>query len=734
MNLEPAKTHTFRLNPDMQISYEQFTEILHFKKEFIMDNKSPYDCPLLKKEVADSWVKSKNAGVDPYSPLVGEKMSSEQYQKIREANATLIKAASILFDTFKDLVTASSYALYLFDKNSSALLQYGLLFKPPIEYSDMIETIKNDVSNITADIEAHHDLEGIIWREEDVGTNAHTLSMQLKRPIQLIGPEHYSVALHHTIASAAPIIDENGEVIASIVLSQPLSAGPWSENVKRIRSHFLGLITTMAAAIEANMRLKNSNERLENLHLSLKHINRELEKANNNLKTTNETLAIAYDTLETILANIDDAIITIDPNGDIIHINQTGANVLNLSIEDIKRRKISDILNSQSKLLPLIFSGKNYSSVEETIISGKEEHSYLVNISPVLNKTTKQIEKVVLRFIQSEKINALVANRTGAIANYKFDDIIGNSPALNRAINLAKKFAGSKENVLLIGNSGTGKELFAQAIHNSYRPQGPFIAVNCAALPRELIESELFGYEGGSFTGAARSGRPGKIELADGGSLFLDEIGDMPYEVQSVLLRVLEDKQVMRVGGQRYKKVDFRLLAGTNRRLGEMVKSNLFREDLYYRLSVLSINIPPLRDRGDDVQILAHYFINKYCNKVDREPPRISDSALAIIKNYHWPGNVRQLENAIIYAVNSSNNDIIEPHNLPETVYLDSYKEQVNEDNENITEAFSLENLEKKTIIKAMMHTGNNVIDAANLLGISRSTLYRKLKDYIIET
>jgi transcriptional regulator with PAS, ATPase and Fis domain len=301
---------------------------------------------------------------------------------------------------------------------------------------------------------------------------------------------------------------------------------------------------------------------------------------------------------------------------------------------------------------------------------------------------------------------------------------------------MAQRFAGSPENILLIGESGTGKELFAQAIHNIHRPQGPFVAVNCAAMPRELVESELFGYEGGSFTGAERSGRPGKIELAHGGTLFLDEIGDMPLELQAVLLRTLEDKQVMRVGGRRYKKVDFRLIAATNKNLHKMARENQFREDLYFRLSILTINIPPLRERSNDIEIFSKIFIENYCQKQGWKIPQISPTAQKIINEYEWPGNVRQLQNAMIYAVNTAQDDFIKPENLPNYIILDTCRIKVDEitnSNGKMGEMLCLENLEKAAIETALLHANNCIPVAAEILGISRSTLYRKLKDYNID-
>ncbi|NLP43924.1 MAG: sigma 54-interacting transcriptional regulator, partial [Peptococcaceae bacterium] len=244
------------------------------------------------------------------------------------------------------------------------------------------------------------------------------------------------------------------------------------------------------------------------------------------------------------------------------------------------------------------------------------ETPYLISIRPVNKQNTRTPDVAVLRFHRPDKINSLITKRSGASAKYTFSDIIGKSEVIKRTKNLAKRFAATEENILLLGESGTGKEVFVQAIHNYSRPNSPFIALNCAAMPRNLIESELFGYESGTFTGADKSGRPGKIELANGGTLFLDEIGDMPYELQSVILRVLQDKQVLRLGGRRYKKVDFRLIAATNQDLRKLIAEKLFREDLYFRLSVLSIEIPPLRERRSDIMHLANYFLESYAERM----------------------------------------------------------------------------------------------------------------------
>jgi transcriptional regulator with PAS, ATPase and Fis domain len=281
--------------------------------------------------------------------------------------------------------------------------------------------------------------------------------------------------------------------------------------------------------------------------------------------------------------------------------------------------------------------------------------------------------------------------------------------------------------VLLNGESGTGKELFAQAIHSDSRSNGPFVAINCASIPRNLIESELFGYEGGAFTGAERKGRLGKIEAANGGTLFLDEIEDMPLEVQSALLRVLDDKKVLRISSNKYIPVDFRLIAATNKDIFQLIKEKKFRNDLYFRLSIFKLDIPPLRDRGSDILLLAGYFIYKICDKMHWKSPKLSPEVNEILTEYYWPGNVRQLENAMVHAVYMSRNGLIKVNDLPDEV-KNNYSFEGSLDRE----IKPLREIEKAAIICAL-HREKNKVKVAGLLGLSKQTLYRKIKEYGIE-
>lgn len=686
---------TSSLNNRMGMTKEAWEGLLQCKDDFVSTKlQDPRTCPFLNREIAESWIRSRQFGIDPHMDVHLPTLSPEQFAAVLEENQQLIKIINPLLETFKEMaILESGYVMYVCDKNGAFLHSEGEMTRMPT---------------------LHDSKAGLVWNESTIGTNVHSLCARLRQPVQIWGPEHYCTVLQDVMVSASPILNEDGEVIATLILSQPIVDQPWSEAFQNFRSHTLGLITAVATAVEAQIKLENSNQKL---------------------KVSYNDLATVHDALEATLAFVDEGIITIDCSGKILHSNTEGLRILKLKSEDIGNRYIEDFLSPNSSIKTLINAGIPR-DIEENIVAGNDEQAYLLFIRPIINQFSNRTELAVLRFNPIEKINSIAANRAGAIASYRFEDILGESRELKMSLNMAQRFATSEENILLLGESGTGKELFAQAIHNTHRPHGPYIAVNCAAMPRELIESELFGYEGGSFTGAERSGRPGKIELANGGTLFLDEIGDMPLELQAVLLRVLEDKQVMRIGGRRYKKVDFRLVAATNKDLYKMIQENQFREDLYFRLSVLAVNIPPLRARGNDIVILSRIFVNKYCQKQGWKTPEISQAALKHITEYKWPGNVRQLQNAMVYAVNTAQEGVIKPENLPHYIIRDTAPikiEGTSPNSADIREMLSLENLERSAIGTALLHANNCIPVAAEMLGISRSTLYRKLKEYNIE-
>ena len=315
----------------------------------------------------------------------------------------------------------------------------------------------------------------------------------------------------------------------------------------------------------------------------------------------------------------------------------------------------------------------------------------------------------------------------------RFGDIIGQSAGIRDILGTVEKVSATDSSVLIYGESGTGKELVARAIHNqSLRASGPFVRVNCGALPRDLVESELFGHEKGSFTGATRQ-KKGRFELAEGGTIFLDEIGDVPVEVQVNLLRVLQEKEFDRVGGERTLRADVRVVAATNRALKEMITEGTFREDLYYRLEVIPITLPPLRERRDDIPLLVEHFLVKKCREINLPLRRLTDEAMQAMCQYPWPGNVRELENIVERTVVLVDGDTVGPNDLPldiEGMVLRTKMEPAGDGETPAALNDQLESLERDLILRAMEQAEGVKTQAAALLGIKTSALYYKLDKY----
>jgi DNA-binding NtrC family response regulator len=311
---------------------------------------------------------------------------------------------------------------------------------------------------------------------------------------------------------------------------------------------------------------------------------------------------------------------------------------------------------------------------------------------------------------------------------YSFSSILGKSKAIQDLFGLIKIIANTRSNVLIFGKSGTGKELVAKAIHyNSIRKNEPFVAINCSAIPENLLESELFGHEKGAYTGAVSSQR-GLFEAAHGGTLLLDEIGEMPATLQAKLLRVLEDWEIRPVGSDRTKQVDVRLITATHRDLKQAVVKGTFREDLFYRLNVIYINLPDLRDRPEDIPLLTNHFLQQYADEVGKKGLVIHPDAMARLVNYAWPGNVRELENVIEQAVVLTSDSEVRVEDLPESVRSISEHEELGRD---LTSGYmTLQELEKRYIGKVLEYTNYHQTKSSEILGIDRRTLYRKIREY----
>lgn len=443
--------------------------------------------------------------------------------------------------------------------------------------------------------------------------------------------------------------------------------------------------------------------------------------------------------LKTVMETTDDAIVYVDRKGYIRLFNQAYADFLGIRIEDAIGKHVTEVIENTRMHIVVETGIAEYEDVQK--IKGKKMIAtripVFVNgevvgaVGKVLFKDINELKYLYKKVSKIEKELKLYKNEFN-MANrpkYNLKDIIGESKEILRLKEFTKKIAKSNSNVLILGESGTGKELFAHAIHNnSSRAKYPFIKVNCGAIPYELLESELFGYEEGSFTGAKRGGKIGKIKAADGGTIFLDEIGDLPLSMQVKLLRFIQDKEIEKIGSIHSEEVDVRIVAATNKNLEEMINMGLFRLDLYYRLSVVTLRIPPLRGRKEDIPILSKYLIDKISKKNNIKVDGISEDALEYLKKYDWPGNVRELENIIERAVNVLDGEtIITSKHLPSKIRGIMKNKVVRELKEVIEEA------ERQAIIDSLIICKGNRTLAAETLGISRTSLYEKMAKYNIK-
>jgi transcriptional regulator with PAS, ATPase and Fis domain len=436
-----------------------------------------------------------------------------------------------------------------------------------------------------------------------------------------------------------------------------------------------------------------------------------------------EELRVANGQLATILQIADEAILAVDAEGVVTHLNPAGANVLGVSAELVQGERFGRQVNCET-LQSVLTSGVDLVDVEATFLVGRRRVDTLASFRHV--RGAHGTAGLVCFFRDLEHARKQALRLTGRRPLVAFDEIYGESASLRRALSVAKKVSHGTATVLLRGESGTGKELFAQAIHQeSPRRNKPFIAINCAAIPETLLESELFGYEGGSFTGSKRDGAIGKLQRADGGTVFLDEIGDMPLPLQAKLLRVLQERVVERVGGRGPEPINIRVVAATNRDLERMVTDGQFRADLYYRLAVIEVHVPALRERVGDLPILMDRILDKYALRLNREFRGFTREARELLLAHSWPGNVRELENAIEYAVNVEVNLDISAESLPHRL-----RQQV----EAVApvapfrEAGADDSVRIARLLNEHGWDTDGKRAAAKELGISLATLYRRLK------
>ena len=456
-----------------------------------------------------------------------------------------------------------------------------------------------------------------------------------------------------------------------------------------------------------------------------------------------ENVLALKQTLETILEAGQEGYMVLDLEKRVTHANIAIANLFGLKLNELLNKPISEITkNSFFCELPESFYDLKSEVLE---INGRQVVAFKYPIikdcklfGGVIKVIFQEVSDLLALAEKISQLNSELSFYKKELTKYtskQFTDrkIIGNHPSMLRLKEIVNKIAPYNTTVLIRGESGTGKELVAHALHMESGRPGNFIKVNCAAIPENLFEAELFGYAEGAFTGAKKGGQPGKFELAHNGTIFLDEIGDMPLSMQAKLLRVLQEKEVERLGERKTRKINVRVIAATNQDLEQLIKQRKFREDLYYRLNVISLYVPALRERIDDLPLLIKYFIDKFNREYKTKVTAISPEVMDIFMNYSWPGNIRELENVLERCFNLVEGRIIEKKYLP--TYL--HGEERREEEISLGHGQSLPGLmeayEKEIIKKALLKTKGNKVKAARLLGISRQWLYQRLKYFNLE-
>lgn len=531
---------------------------------------------------------------------------------------------------------------------------------------------------------------GAYMDEESIGTNAMGTAIVEGKPIQVSGNEHFIKAYHRWTCSASPIRSTSGTIIGTLDLTG------YSEQV---HPHTLGMVVAAAKAIERMLEIKEVNNQL--------------------------VLSKIY--TDTIIDSIAAGIMTADLSGNIKTVNQQMPLMFGYDFQELKRLKVWDLFEGWDRVLDAAKVNRSFSEEEVTITARCNKVHFNLSTYPIKDPQST-VTDIILVFKEVKKVRKLANRIMGRRAVYTFDKIIGRDPHFNDVLNFAKKVADSRSTILIMGESGTGKELFAQAIHNySNRHDEVFIALNCGAIPRTLIEAELFGYEEGAYTGAKTTGNPGKFEIADGGTIFLDEIGEMPLDMQTQLLRVIEEGTVSRIGGTKEIIVDVRIIAASNRNLEEEVKKGNFRKDLYYRLNVLPLKLPALRQRRGDIPLLVDYFNNRLSKRLNKRPYDFTERELNQMSEYEWPGNVRELENFIELIINTEMMPLLHAKD-------DSQKERgLTRKPDPRQLDITLSEMQRRHVEWTLEKYKGNISLAAKALGIARNTLYRNIEIHNID-
>ncbi len=645
------------------------------------------DSSRVREVILRSWKRCYATGVNPHDKGLHPQLQGEGLAQALSRRERLLAVAHPFMTDLYSIVRGTGFVVVLTNEDGFILELFG----------------DEDAAELPM---TSNFFVGASWHERDAGTNAIGTALEEQKPVQVTGPEHYCRKHHCLTCSAAPLFDPDDKLIGILDISGAYEGA---------HLHTLGMVVAAAKAISVQLRIRMKNHQL----------------------------AVANKKLVSFFNMVSDGLLILDQQGTITELNPAAESIFGRMRSEMTGVKLSRLLvgdgPDKKNVLDLRQAHEEMEILLDTL---KGPCQCLASVEPFIDEH----EVVTGSFITLRPIKAvqhLINRYSGYSASLQFSDIIGKSQEMQEAIDLAKLSAQSASNVLLQGESGTGKEIFAQAIHNqSNRHAAPFIPLNCGAIPRELVGSELFGYEEGAFTGACRGGKPGKFELAGGGTLFLDEIGDMPLEQQAVLLRVIQEKRMTRIGGIKVIPVDVRLICATHKNLLEKVGEGTFRQDLYYRLNVMSITIPPLRERLDDILPLFQYFLKKLGR--DRgQKLTVDRDVLHYLYAYPWPGNVRELQNVVERATNLAVSGTVTVHQLPTEIVGRQCGLSVSPPCLGLSADTLLptnrqqrtrqrKDREKNQLLHLLNAHDGNVTRVARELGVSRKTVYNRMHRFAI--
>ena len=627
--------------------------------------------PNLEELIRRSHARSARYGLDPHldgAPEAGG-LSAAGLRKRINGQREFFDLARAQIDTLYGLLKGTGFCMALADSEGYVLYVVG--------DAELVEHFKR-----------RRCLPGYRWLERDVGTCAIGLALEEKVPVFLPGDAMFSMDARRLSNAGAPVFaPDGGAVLGAISLSGESAM---------MHVHTLGLVRQAAETVTSQLR---ERERMRDL------------------ATTNQYL-------RALIESDSRGIVTVDSHGRIVQTNRSARRLFSLPVSPAGR-DFEDFTGGRSGVLEHLATGKSFRARE--ILARHSGMTHFASFDPIC-MSNGEVVGGLLTVQEKKEVMGMAVEVTGSHAHFTFDSILGSSACLGQALRHARIAAASTAPVLLCGETGTGKELFAQAIHNGgERRNRPFVAINCGAIPKELLESELFGYEEGAFTGARKGGRPGKFELADSGTLFLDEIGDMPFDMQVKLLRVLQTGEIQRVGGLRTVPVDLRVISATNKDLRLAIEQQKFRADLYYRISTLNIVVPPLRERPEDILPLAEYFIQRHRLRLNKPTAVLPPDTAAMLTAHAWPGNVRQLESAVERAMHlAEGGDLLAEHFG--IAGLERPRQTVPAEQSGGPGQGTLEDLEQRAVAEALARHNGNIRAASRALGVSRPTLYRKLK------